>query len=100
MAGKNSWAASLQPAAFYLGKMGSSFWKRGSLGQLRAVPLPSTEQDIALPCCEGLQEAGAALGVWSGSKHELLMSGGVPKLRCESQAARAGEHAEDSVVKG
>lgn len=65
--------------------------ERGSLGQLRAVPLLSTEQGIPVPCCEGLeelQEAGAALGVWSGSKHEPLMSGGAPKLRCGSQAAR------------
>lgn len=62
--------------------------RKGGEQLLEEVVSWAAESCASAPCGEGLQEAGAALGVWSGSKLELLMSGGVPKLRCESQAAR------------
>lgn len=94
----NSWAASLQPAAFCSGEMGSSCWKRGSPGQLRAVPLPSMEQGIPLPCCEGLQEQlwvcgqGRNVSCWCQEEFQNSdVNHGLPGT---------GRHAEDSMVKG
>jgi len=59
VAGLNSQAASLQPANFSVGKLGSSCWHSKSLEQLEAVPLPSAGQGCLHPAMRGRVAAAA-----------------------------------------
>lgn len=58
----------LQPGAFSLGTLGSSYWNSKSLEEPRAAPLPSTEQRMLCSVVRGWVAAAAEVrgagGCW------------------------------------